>query len=62
MNMKKMKVMYNRYAKGEAIKIGDTEIETVDKHIYLDQLINMQSGKTEKVSRRIAAGWTACVQ
>lgn len=58
MNMKKTKVMHNQHAKAGKIKINNIEVETVDKYIYLGQLINMHSDKTEEVNRRLVAGWS----
>src|SRR5277367_5982391 len=59
MNMKKTKVMCNKYATVRTVKIGNVEVEYVDEYVYLGQLVTMNSDKTDEIKRRISAGWGA---
>src|SRR5277367_5522719 len=59
MNMKKTKIMCNKYATVRTVKIGNVEVEYVDEYVYLGQLVTMNSDKTDEIKRRISAGWGA---
>ena len=58
-NMKKTKVMFNDYAQKAVIHLGIDEVEPVESYVYLGQLVNMKSDKSDEIKRRIIAGWRA---
>jgi Reverse transcriptase (RNA-dependent DNA polymerase) len=57
MNMKKTKVMFNKFSTEIDIQINGMQIGKVDEYVYLGQLVTMQSDKTDEIKRRIVAGW-----
>src|SRR5277367_3156814 len=59
MNMKKTKVMCNKYVTVRTVKIGNVEVEYVDEYVYLGQLVTINRDKTDEIKRRILAGWGA---
>ena len=61
MNLKKTKVMRNKYSQGDFnIIVGGEEIEEVEQYIYLGQRISMESAdKEQEIKRRITMGWQA---
>src|SRR6202042_3612766 len=56
-NMKKTKLMYNEYAQALQVHIGSQEVEKVDDHVYLGQLVTMKNDKSDEIKRRIGAAW-----
>jgi len=61
-NLKKTKIMKNKYVTddNQAITINNIEIEKVDHYVYLGQLISMESAsKEQEIKRRITMGWQA---
>ena len=56
-NVKKTKVMFNGNATRETIYLGLEEIETVNEHAYLGQLITPTNDSMNEVKRRTSAGW-----
>jgi hypothetical protein len=59
MNMKKTKVMFNKFTRQAEVQVNGISIEKVDEYVYLGQLVTMQSDKTDEIKRRIVAGWAA---
>jgi hypothetical protein len=59
MNMKKTKVMFNKYAPERAVTINGSVVERVEEYVYLGQLVTTDSDKTAEIKRRMAAGWGA---
>ena len=59
MNMKKTKVMFNKYINENIIQVNNNTIEHVEEYVYLGQLVTMESDKTNEIKRRIGAAWSA---
>jgi Reverse transcriptase (RNA-dependent DNA polymerase) len=59
MNMKKTKVIFNKFTRETVVRLNTTEIEKVEEYVYLGQLVMMQNDKTDEIKRRIVAGWIA---
>lgn len=59
MNMKKTKVMFNKFSSEIEVQVNANKIEKVQQYVYLGQLVTMQSDKTDEIKRRIVAGWVA---
>jgi len=59
MNMKKTKVMFNKFAQQMPVHINGLVVEQVDEYVYLGQLVTMKNDKTDEIRRRIIAGWMA---
>lgn len=59
MNMKKTKVMFNKFSREIEVKVNNIKIEKVNQYVYLGQLVTMQNDKSDEIKRRIIAGWTA---
>ena len=59
MNMKKTKVMFNKYITENIIQVNSERVEQVEEYVYLGQLVTMESDKTSEIKRRIAAAWGA---
>ena len=59
MNIKKTKVMFNKYIDENIIQVNNNTIEHVEEYVYLGQLVTMESDKTNEIKRRISAAWGA---
>ena len=57
MNMKKTKVIFNKFTRETVVRLNTTEIEKVEEYVYLGQLVMMQNDKIDEIKRRIVAGW-----
>ena len=57
MNMKKTKVMFNKFSREIEVQVNTIKIDKVDEYVHLGQLVTMQNDKTDKIKRRIVAGW-----
>ena len=58
-NMKKTKVMFNKYAQQLPVHVNGEIVEKVDNYVYLGQLVTMQNDKAAEIKRRIIARWIA---
>src|SRR5271156_2729767 len=59
MNMKKTKVMFNKFSREIEVQVNTIKIDKVDEYVYLGQLATMQNDKTDEIKRRIVARWIA---
>ena len=60
MNFTKTKVMTNKFVTGKTrITVQGTEIEEVDRHLYLGQIIRSDGSQEIEIKRRIPLGWQA---
>ena len=59
MNMKKTKVMFNKFTRQAEVQVNGAVIEKVEEYVYLGQLVTIQNDKTDEIKRRIVAGWIA---
>ena len=58
-NMKKTKVMCNKYATQGTVQIGTQEVEHVDDYVYLGQVVIMTGDTIDEIKRRITTEWGA---
>lgn len=49
MNMKKIKVMFNKFTRETVVQLNTTEIEKVEEYVYLGQLVTMQMMRQTKL-------------
>src|SRR5271156_1907593 len=59
MNMKKTKVMFNKFSREIEVQVNTIKIDKVGEYVYFGQLITMQNDKTDEIKWRIVAGWIA---
>jgi hypothetical protein len=59
MNMKKTKVMFDKFCGEIEVQVDRTKTVKVEEYVYLGQLVTMQKDKTDEINRRIIAGWVA---
>ena len=51
MNMKKTKVMFNKYAPERSVRVNGSVVERVEEYVYLGELVTTDIDKTAEIKR-----------